>query len=129
MEDRVDNPPFIPEYSKPESPGIWMNFDNTVSIYMIVTPEMSFPEAAQAAFQIVKDAQNRFPDWPRSFYLDIEGHKMVDMSHEDKWVEFQQEFWFSTLAHFLTSFDLPLTGPLLNPNLQRNDLPDSLGIR
>ncbi len=129
MGDRVDNPPFTPEYNKPESPGIWMNFDNTVSIYMIVTREMSFPEAAQAAFQIVKDAQDQFPDWPRSFYLDIEGHKMADLSYEDKWVEFQQEFWFSTLAHFLTSFDLPLTGPLLNPNLQRNDLPDSLDIR
>ena len=129
MGDRSDNPPITPEYNKPESPGIWMNFDNTVSIYMIVTQEMSFPEAAQAAFQIVKDAQDRFPDWPRSFYLDIEEIKMADPSDEDKWVEFQQEFWFSTLAHFLTSFDLPLTGPLLNPNLQRNDLPDSLDIR
>lgn len=129
MGDHTDNPPFIPEYNKPESPGIWMNFDNTVSIYMIVTQEMSFPEAAQAAFQVVKDAQDRFPDWPRSFYLDIEEHKMTDLSDEDRWVEFQQEFWFSTLAHFLTSFDLPLTGPLLNPNLQRNDLPDSLDIQ
>ena len=129
MGDRTDNLPLTPEYNKPESPGIWMNFDNTVSIYMIVTREMSFLEAAQTAFQIVKDAQDRFPDWPRSFYLDIEEHKMGDLSYEDEWIEFQQEFWFSTLANFLTSFDLPLTGPLLNPNLQRNDLPDSLDIR
>ncbi len=106
-----------------------MNFDNTVSIYMIVTQEMSFYDAAQEAFQIVKNAQERFPDWPRCFYLDIEGPKSATPSHEDTWIEFQQEFWFSTLAHFLTSFDLPLTGPLLNPNMQRNDLPDSLDIR
>ena len=106
-----------------------MNFDNTVSIYMIIRKEMNFHEAAQAAFQIVKDAQERFPDWPRCFYLDIENPKRMDMSFSEEWIEFQQEFWFSTLAPFLTSFELPLTGPLLNPNLQQNNLPDSLEIR
>ena len=125
MMETLDSPPVIPKYNKPESPGIWMNFDNTVSIYMIIGREMGFLEAAQAAFLIIKDAQERFPDWPRSFYLDIENHKKVP----EKWIEFQQEFWFSALAPFLTSFELPLTGPLLNPNLQQNNLPDSLIIK
>ncbi len=129
MENNLTQPSFIPEHDKPKSPGIRMNFDNTVSVYMIVAQEMSFVEAAQEAFRMVKNAQTRFPDWPRCFYLDIEGHKMADLSYENEWIEFQQEFWFSTLAHFLTSFDLPLTGPLLNPNPQRNDLPDSLAIQ
>ncbi len=129
MENNLAQPSFIPEHDKPKSPGIHMNFDNTVSVYMIVAQEMSFTEAAQEAFRMVKNAQTRFPDWPRCFYLDIEGHKMADLSYEEEWIEFQQEFWFSTLAHFLTSFDLPLTGPLLNPNPQRNDLPDSLAIQ
>ncbi len=105
-----------------------MNFDNSVSIYMIVTSEMSFAEAAQSAFYILKDAQERFPDWPRSFYVDIEGHRNVDHVFDDDWIEFQQEFWFSTLAPFLTSFDLPLTGPLVNPESQKNNIPDSLHI-
>jgi len=105
-----------------------MNFDNSVSIYMIVTSEMSFSEAAQSAFHILKDAQQRFPDWPRSFYVDIEGHRKDDHNFHDDWIEFQQEFWFSTLAPFLTSFDLPLTGPLINPESQKNTIPDSLQI-
>ncbi len=106
-----------------------MNLDNTVSIYMVITKEMSFGEAAQSAFDIVKDAQKRFPDWPRCFYLDLEEREKTDPSVPDDWIEFQQEFWFSTLAHFLTSFDLPLTGPLVNPNSQLNNIPDSLDIK
>ncbi len=121
------SPPFIPEYNKPEAPGVWMNFDNTVSIYMVITGKMNFLEAAQKAFHILKDAQERFPDWPRSFYLDIE--KQTCPSFTEDWIEFQQEFWFSTLAPFLTSFDLPLTGPLVNPEPQKNDIPDSLAIK
>ena len=124
----TSTPTFIPEYKKPEAPGVWMNFDNSVSIYLIVTQEMSFAEAAQSAFQILKDAQQRFPDWPRSFYVDIEGHRNDDHTFQDDWLEFQQEFWFSTLAPFLTSFDLPLTGPLINPESQKNNIPDSLQI-
>ena len=129
MESSQPSPPFIPEYKKPESPGVWMNFDNTVSIYTIVTSTMEFAEAAQIAFHALKDAQERFPDWPRIFYLDIEGHRKVDRSFTEDWIEFQQEFWFATLAPFLTSFDLPLTGPLVNPEPQKNNVPDSLDIR
>jgi len=121
--------PFIPEYNKPDTPGVWMNFDNTVAIYLIITEEMSFVEAAQQAFSMVKDAQTRFPDWPRIFYLDIGKHSGADQTFNDEMVEFQQEFWFSAIAPFLTSFDLPLTGPLVNPNVQRNDIPDSLAIK
>ncbi len=121
--------PFFPEYNKPDSPGVWMNFDNTVAIYLIITGEMSFVEAAQQAFSMVQDAQTRFPDWPRIFYLDIGKHMSADQTFDDEMVEFQQEFWFSAIAPFLTSFDLPLTGPLVNPNTQRNDLPDSLAIK
>ena len=129
MESQPASPPFIPEYNKPDSPGVWMNFDNTVSIYLIITEEMEFLEAAQSAFHIVKDAQERFPDWPRSFYLDILGHRKQDQSFVDDWIEFQQEFWFSTVAPFVTSFDLPLTGPLVNPKPQLNEIPDSLDIQ
>jgi len=122
------SPSFIPEHNKPDSPGVWMNFDNSVSIYMVVTHTMTFADAAQSAFDLLQNAQDRFPDWPRSFYLDIEGHRHPEHGFLDDWIEFQQEFWFSTLAPFLTSFDLPLTGPLLNPETQKNNIPDSLAI-
>lgn len=128
MDASQSSPPFIPAYNKPDSPGVWMNFDNTVAIYLIITGKMSFVEAAQQAFSMVKDAQTRFPDWPRIFYLDVGRHSGTDQAFDDEMIEFQQEFWFSAIAPFLTSFDLPLTGPLVNPNTQRNDIPDSLAI-
>ena len=117
-------PPFTPAYNKPETPGIWMNFDNTVSIYHIINATEGFHQWAQDIFRVLCKAQERFPDWPRMLYLDITGQSA---DHEDL-IEFQQEFWFSTIAPFLTGFDLPLTGPLLNPTRQRNELPDKLVI-
>ena len=122
-------PPVMPAYNKPETPGIWMNSDNTVSIYHIVLAEDDFYQAAQEVFGAIKDAQQRFPGWPRVFYLDIAGHHEARHGFDEAFVEFQQEFWFATLAPFLTGFELPLTGPLINPNPQRDDLPDELVIQ
>lgn len=128
MEPSQD-PPFIPAYNKPENPGIWMNFDNTVSIYHVVQPDDNFARAAQDVFTAIQDAQERFPDWPRVFYLDIIAH--VDPRHgfDADFIEFQQEFWFSAIAPFLTAFEMPLTGALVNPDAQRNDLPDELVVQ
>lgn len=122
-------PPLVPEYNKPDAEGIWMNFDNTVSIYHVVQAGDSFQDAVGAAFDYLKRAQEDFPDWPRVFYIDIEGHDGERSGFDADFYEFQQEFFFSTLAPFLTGFDMPLTGPLLNPQEQRNDLPDELVIK
>ena len=124
-----EEPPFVPAYNKPETPGVWMNFDNTVAIYHVVPATDNFFQAARAVFGVVKEAQERFPDWPRMLYLDIVGHTDPHHGFEDDFVEFQQEFWFSAIAPFLTGFELPLTGPLINPDPQRNDLPDELVIQ
>lgn len=119
----------MPEYNKPDAPGIWMNFDNTVSIYHIVAPEDDFPTAAQDVFRLVKEAQERFPDWPRVLFIDIAGHDGPQHGFEPDFFEFQQEFLFSTVGAFLTGFETPLTGPLINPETQRNDLPDTLVVK
>ena len=124
-----NEPPFVPAYNKPETPGVWMNFDNTVAIYHVVQAGDGFYQAVQDAFRLVKEAQERFPDWPRVFYLDIAGHTDPRHGFEDDFVEFQQDFWFSAIAPFLTGFELPLTGALINPEAQRNDLPDELVIQ
>lgn len=121
-------PSFVPEYQKPDSPGVWMNFDNTVGIYHIVQPEDAFGQAAQEVFAYLKEAQARFPDWPRILYLDIVGHKGPRYGYDEDFFEFQQDFFFATFAHFVTAFETPLTGGLINPNPQRNDLPDELVI-
>ena len=122
-------PEFVPEYNKPDAPGVAMNFDNTVSLYHIVQPEDDFARAANDALGLVRRAQAEFPDWPSIFYLDIVGHRGERRGFDEDFFEFQQEFWFSTIAHFVTAFELPLTGALVNPKPQRNDLPDELVIR
>ena len=119
---------FTPAYQKPESPGIWMNFDNTVSIYYVVEPDTTFEQAALEVFALVKEAQERYPDWPRALYLDIQGHRGSFGGFDADFFEFQQEFLLGAIGPFLTAVDLPLTGGLINPEPQRNDLPDRLRI-
>lgn len=121
-------PPFVPEYNRPDAPGIAMNFDNTVSIRHDVAPDDTFEAAARAVFGLLREAQARYPDWPRQFFLVVDGHSGPRSGFDEDFFEFQQEFWFSTVAHFVTAFDTPLTGPLVNPQPQRNDVPDSLDI-
>ena len=122
-------PEFIPSYNKPQTTGLSMNFDNTVSIYYVVSEEETFEEAATAIFGLVAQAEARYPGWVRVLYLDILGHLDDRGSFEADFVELQQELLFSTLAPFLTAFETPLTGGLVNPNPQRNDIPDELVIR
>ena len=121
-------PSFSPNYNKPDAPGVAMNFDNTVSILQRVSAADSFDHAAREAFRLVKEAQDQYPDWPRVFYLEIDGHEGEQKGFDADFFEFQQEFWFATIAHFVTAFETPLLGGLINPNPQRNDIPDELSI-
>ncbi len=116
-----------PEYNKPDAPGIWMNFDNTVSIYHIVEPDHTFEQAAQQLFGAVADAERQFPGWPRILYLEIDGHVDSMGRHTPDMVELQQEFLFSTIGVFLSAVETPLVSAI-NPEPQRNDVPDGLAI-
>lgn len=117
-----------PEYHKPEAPGIAMNFDNTVSVYHVVGPEDTFEKAAQDVVGLLSEAERRFPSWPRTFYLDIVGHADEEGRLEEDFVEFQQEFLFSVVGPFVSAMETPLTGGVVNPDPQRNDVPDRLRI-
>ena len=119
---------FVPEYQKPETPGIHMGFDNTVSLYQVVAPEDTFETAATEAVDLLREAERRFPGWPRVFYLDVAGHDGDAAGFDPDFYEFQQDFLFSTIAPFVTALETPLTGSLLNPEPQRNDVPDRLNI-
>lgn len=120
--------PIIPEYNKPDQPGIAMNFDNTVSLYHVVAEDHNFDRAAQDIFALVKEAQERYPDWPRVVYLDIAGHIDELGRFDEEMVELQQEFLISAMGQYLTAIDMPLVS-VVNPDLQSNDVPDSLGIQ
>jgi hypothetical protein len=119
--------PFVPEYNKPDAPGIWMNFDNTISVYHIVEEQDSFERAAQDVFSMLKEAQSRFPDWPRVLYLDIRGHIDEHGRFDPDFVELQQEFLIAAMGQFFTALDMPLVS-VLNPNPQKDDLPEVLRI-
>lgn len=119
---------FVPTYNKPETPGVHISPGNTIAAYHVVREADSFEEAAQEAFGLIRKAQERFPDWPRVYYLDVQGHRGRAKGFEPAFYEFQQEFLFSTIAPFVTALETPLTGPLVNPDEQRNDVPDRLTI-
>lgn len=121
-------PEFVPEYNKPDGPGIHMNFDNTVSIYHIIQPDDDFETAAQDVFALLKETQERFPDWPRVLYLDIQGHLDAQDRLEEDMVEFQQEFLIAAMGKFFTALALPLV-QVVNPQKQSNDIPDELVLQ
>jgi hypothetical protein len=128
MPDDQEMPDFVPEYNKPDAPGIHMNFDNTVSIYHIVAEDDDFETAAQDLFALLKEAQERFPDWPRVLYLDIEGHLDEHERFTDDMVELQQEFLIAALGRFFTALALPIVA-VVNPDGQDNDIPDALTLQ
>ncbi len=117
-----------PRYSKPDVPGVAMNFDNTVSVYHLVGPEDTFERAAADVVALLGEAERRFPGWPRTFYLDLAGHTDAEGRLDEDFVEFQQEFLFSVVGPFVTAMETPLTGGVVNPDPQRNDVPDALRI-
>ena len=125
-----DQPPddSAPDYAKPDSPGVHMGFDNTVAVYHVVAPEDSFEAAAHAVIGLLRQAQDQFPDWPRVVYLDVAGHEGDAVGFDADFYEFQQDFWFSAVAPFTTAFETPVTGGLVNPEPQRNDVPHRLEI-
>ncbi len=123
-----DPDPFVPAYARPEARGVHLRPDNAISVYHVVAAEDTFEQAAQAVFALVAEAQRRFPDWPRVLTLDVAGHQGDAAGFDPDFYEFQQDFLFSTLAPFVTALETPLTGPLLNPEPQRNDVPDRLNI-
>jgi hypothetical protein len=117
-----------PRYNKPEAPGLHLGFDNTVALYHVVEARDSFEDAAGAVFGLLREAQARFPGWPRVFYLDVRGHAGDAAGFDADFYEFQQEFLFGVVAPFVTALEAPLVGALVNPEPQRNDVPDRLRI-
>ena len=99
-----------------------------MAVYQAVGADDSFEDAAHAAVRLLREAEDRFPGWPRVYYLDVAGHEGDAAGFDPDFYEFQQDFLFSTVAPFVTGLVTPLTGPLLNPDPQRNDVPDRLRI-
>ena len=122
----MPEPDDSPDYAKPDSPGVHMGFDNTVAVYHVVMAEDSFETAARDIMALLRQAQDQFPDWPRTVYLDVVGHEGEALGFDPDFYEYQQDFWFSAVAPFATAFETPITGGLVNPQPQRNDVPHEI---
>lgn len=105
-----------------------MREDRVVALEHRVQPEDDFARAAQDVFALLRTAQRLYPGGLRSLRLEIEGHAGERAGFDADFFEFQQEFLLGTLGQYFSWIELPLTGPLGNPNAQRNDLPDRLAI-
>ncbi len=127
MPDAPD-PGFVPDYAKPDFPGVYAGFDNTVAVYHVVGPDDGFETAARALMARLRDAQDRFPDWPRTLYLDLVGHDGDAAGFTPEMYELQQDFLFSSVAPFVAALETPVTGGLVNPDPQRNDVPHRLNF-
>lgn len=122
----MDLPP--PAYDPPDAPGVVVRPDNSVAVRHDVGPADSFEAAARGLMARLREAQDRFPDWPRALYVEIDGHEGDAGGFSPDFYEFQQDFLFSSVAPFVTALETPLTGPLLNPAPQRNDVPHRLHV-
>ena len=130
MPDAPDAPDsaFVPDYAKPDLPGVYAGFDNTVAVYHVVAPDDTFEAAARGLMARLRDAQDRFPDWPRTLYLDLVGHDGDAAGFTPEMYELQQDFLFSSVAPFVAALETPVTGGLVNPAPQRNDVPHRLNF-
>ena len=116
-----------PDYNKPETPGIHIDGENVVNIFIVIEPEVAFEDAAQRVFENLSEAQKQYPDARRVLYLEIQGHTGDVMGYTEEFFEFQQDFLQGYLGPFFTALDTPLAS-VFNPNEQRNDVPDQLDI-
>ena len=97
-------------------------------MYHVIEAKDDFESAALAIFAMVRECQDRYPDWPRVVYLDVLGHTGDRGGFDGDMFEFQQEFMIETMGSFLTALDMPLVS-VWNPEPQQNDLPDQLAIQ
>lgn len=99
-----------------------------MAIYHNIYSHEGFDEAANALFDLVKQAQKVKPGKPRNLYLDIEGHRNSEGGFDADMLELQQDFIAGFLAPFFSEIHCPLF-KADNPNPQNNEIPAELIIK
>jgi hypothetical protein len=101
--------------------------DRGISLYHVVYAREGFGVAAQALFELVRSAQEKYPDKPRLLFLDIDGHRNNEGGFDPDMYELQKEFLLGFLGKYLTEISCPLVR-IKNNKPQDNDVPESLAI-
>lgn len=99
-----------------------------IGLYHRVLAHEGFEQAATALFEMVREAERRWPGKPRHLYLDIDGHRNDQGGYDADMFELQRDYVLGSLMPFLSQAGLPLLGVVKNAK-QRNDLPERLEIR
>ena len=102
--------------------------DRAVAIYHVVHEDEGFVEAAQAMFQLVRDAEQIQPGKTRKLFLDIDGHRNSSGGFDADMLELQKDFLLEFLGRYLTEIHAPLIN-VRNEKMQLNDLPPELIVK
>jgi len=101
--------------------------EKAIAIYHKVFEYENFETSAKMLFDLVKNAQNKFPNKRRILYLDIEGHRNKKGGFDVDMFELQKEFLLDFLIEYLYEANIPF-GVVRNEN-QNNNLPVKLIIK
>src|SRR5687768_6969243 len=78
------------------------NTDQAVAIYHVVYQREGFEKSAQILFQLVREAQQNYPNKRRALFLDIENHRNEQGGFDADMFELQNHFLIGFLARFLS---------------------------
>ena len=99
--------------------------EGRVLLYQLVHAYEGFEDAARAIWELLTEAQRRFPDAPRHLFLDVEGHRNSAGGYDAEMYELQFNFILQSLMPFFTEVAIPLIS-LENPKPQDNNVPEEL---
>ncbi len=98
-----------------------------IAIYHEVYQHEDFETSAKIIFNLLKNAQKKFPDRERYLYLDIEGHRNKKGGYDSDMLELQKDFLLGYLMRYFTEIYTPLIH-CRNTHRQENNVEDELFI-
>jgi len=100
---------------------------NTARVYHVMRANENFEDTARMIVKLIAEAQKRAPDMPRSFYLDIEGHRNEVGGYDSDAYEIQTGF-LDVIAPYVVEVHIPL-GHFRMKKTQSNDVPSDIDVR
>lgn len=103
------------------------NDTKRIAIYHVVYENENFEDAASTLFGLISNAQQKFPDYERILYLDIDGHRDKKGVFDEDMFELQCQYILGFLFKYLSKAYLPIV-EVENKEGQRNDIPEKFFI-
>lgn len=110
-----------------EKANNFLKTNKEVALYHVVYEYEKFEEAAQMIFELVRNAQQNWPNANRSLYLDIDSHKNKAGGFDSDMFELQKDFILGFLMPYLHKVYMPIC-VVENPKFQKNNVPEDINI-